>query len=187
VLFSKGAPLWIPLGKAEEIEHLVRRYVTLVRGSPQEDELSANLQALYEALWAPIGLALRSQTKRIIISPDGELNFVSFATLLNKDKQFLAQTYRVQYVASGRDLLRELKPSIAREVVLFANPYFDLASTGMLAKADNDSSDPVPKSIGRGERGDIEDWSFASLEGTQKERDKLIKEVNREAFSCTPG
>ena len=155
MLFSKGAPLWIPLGKAEEIEHLVRRYGTLVRGSPQEDELSANLQALYEALWAPIGLALRSQTKRIIISPDGELNFVSFATLLNKDKQFLAQTYRVQYVASGRDLLRELKPSIAREVVLFANPDFDLASTGMLAKADNDSSDPVPKSIGRGERGDI--------------------------------
>ena len=140
VLFSKGAPLWIPLGKANEIEHLVRRYGTLVRGSPQEDELSANLQALYEALWAPIGQALPSQTKRIIISPDGELNFISFATLLTKDKQFLAQTYDVQYVASGRDLLRELKPSTAKEVVLFANPDFDLASTTMLAKADNRSS-----------------------------------------------
>ena len=70
----------------------MRRYGTLVRGSPQEDELSENLQALYEALWAPIGQALPSQTKRIIISPDGELNFISFATLLTKDKQFLAQT-----------------------------------------------------------------------------------------------
>ena len=141
MLFSKGAPLWIPLGKANEIEHLVRRYGTLVRGSPQEDELSANLQALYEALWAPIGQALPSQTKRIIISPDGELNFISFATLLTKDKQFLAQTYDVQYVASGRDLLRELKPSTAKEVVLFANPDFDLASTPMLAKADDRSAD----------------------------------------------
>ena len=129
VLFSKGAPLWIPLGKANEIEALVRRYGTLVRGSPEEEELSANLQALYEALWAPIGQALPSQTKRIIISPDGQLNFISFATLLTKDKQFLAQTYDVQYVASGRDLLRELKPSTAKEVVLFANPDFDLAST----------------------------------------------------------
>ena len=127
VLFSKGAPLWIPLGKANEIEHLVRRYGTLVRGSPEEDELSANLRALYEALWAPIGQALPSQTKRIIISPDGQLNFISFATLLSKDKQFLAQTFNVQYVTSGRDLLRELKPSIAKEVVLFANPDFDLA------------------------------------------------------------
>ena len=141
MLFSKGAPLWIPLGKANEIEHLVRRYGALVRGSPQEDELSENLQALYEALWAPIGQALPSQTKRIIISPDGELNFISFATLLTKDKQFLAQTYDVQYVASGRDLLRELKPSTAKEVVLFANPDFDLASTAMLAKADDGSAD----------------------------------------------
>jgi tetratricopeptide (TPR) repeat protein len=34
VSLSEGAPLWIPLGKAKEIEHLVRRYGTLVKGSP---------------------------------------------------------------------------------------------------------------------------------------------------------
>src|SRR5271157_1757617 len=170
VLFSKGPPLWIPLGKATEIEHLVRRYGVLVRGSPQEEELSANLQALYEALWAQIDQALPSQTKRIIISPDGELNFISFATLLTKDKQFLAQTYEVQYVASGRDLLREPKPSTTKEVVLFANPDFDLASTAMLAKADDGSG-----SIRGSEKRDVEDWSFESLTGTQKESEELIK------------
>jgi len=170
VLFSKGPPLWIPLGKASEIEHLVRRYGSLVRGSPQEDELSENLQALYQALWAPIDQALPSQTKRIIISPDGELNFISFATLLTKDKQFLAQTYEVQYVASGRDLLREPKPSTTKEVVLFANPDFDLASTAMLAKADDGSG-----SIRGSEKRDVEDWSFESLTGTQKESEELIK------------
>src|SRR5271165_1562714 len=173
VLFSQGTPLWISLGKANEIEALVRRYGTLVRDSAQEEELSANLQALYEALWVPIGQALPSQTKRIIISPDGQLSFISFATLLTKDKQFLAQTYDVQYVASGRDLLRELKPSIAKEVVLFANPDFGLTSTAMLATADNRSADPG--SIRGTEKRDIEDWSFASLEGTQKESDELIK------------
>ena len=173
VLLSQGAPLWIPLGKASEIEHLVRRYGTLVRGSPEEEELSANLQALYEALWAPIEKALPSQTKRIIISPDGELNFISFATLLTKGQQFLAQTYDFQYVASGRDLLRELRPSTARDVVLFANPEFDLTSTTMLTKADNGSSNA--DSIRGSEKREIEDWSFASLEGTQKESDELIK------------
>jgi tetratricopeptide (TPR) repeat protein len=175
VLFSKDAPLWIPLGKANEIEHLVQRYGTLVRGSPEEDKLSANLQALYDALWRPIELALPSQIKKIIISPDGELNFISFATLLTKDKQFLAQRYSVQYVASGRDLLREPKLSTTKEVVLFANPDFDLASTPMLAKADNGSSDSGSKSIRGSEKRDVEDWSFGSLEGTQKERDELIK------------
>ncbi len=175
VLLSKGAPLWIPLGKANEIEHLVRRYGTLVRGSPQEEELSENLEKLYEVLWEPIGQALASQTKRIIISPDGELNFISFATLLTKDKQFLAQTYNVQYVASGRDLLREPKPSTAKEVVLFANPDFGVASAPMLAKAEDRSSDGVSKSIRGSEKREIEDWSFGSLEGTQKESDELIK------------
>jgi CHAT domain-containing protein len=153
----------------------VRRYGTLVRGSPQEEELSANLQALYEALWAPIGQALPSQTKRIIISPDGQLNFISFATLLSKDKQFLAERYDVQYVASGRDLLRDLKPSTAREVDLFANPDFDLTSAPMLGKADNSSSDPGSKSIRGSEKRDVEDWSFESLTGAQKESDELIK------------
>jgi hypothetical protein len=57
-LLSKGAPLWIPLGKAKEIDRLVRRYSTLVRGLPEEEKLSENLQELYEALWAPIGQAL---------------------------------------------------------------------------------------------------------------------------------
>ena len=173
VLFSKGAPLWIPLGEANEIEHLVRRYGTLVRGSPQEEELSENLQKLYEVLWESIGQALPSQTKRIIISPDGELNFISFAALLTKDKQFLGQTYNVQYVASGRDLLRVPKPSTAKEVVLFANPDFGLASTPMLAKAEDRSSDGA--SIRDSEKREIEDWSFGSLEGTQKENDELFK------------
>jgi CHAT domain-containing protein/tetratricopeptide (TPR) repeat protein len=162
---------------------IVRRYGRLVRSSPEEDELTANLQALYEALWAPIGLALPSQTKRIIISPDGELNFISFATLLTKDKQFLAQRYSVQYVASGRDLLREPKPSSAREVVLFANPDFGLASAAMLAKADNRSADAG--SVRGGEKRDVEDWSFGSLEGTQKERDALIKKFSAWNWTLT--
>ena len=180
VLLSKGPPLWIPLGKANEIEGLVQRYRTLVRGSREEDELSANLQALYNALWAPIEQVLPAQTKRVIISPDGELNFVSFATLLNKDKQFLAEKYGLQFVASGRDILREVKPSAAKEVVLFANPDFRLTPTPILVKADSRSLNPGLKSIPGAEKREIEDevedWRFDSLTGTQKERDELIKE-----------
>jgi tetratricopeptide (TPR) repeat protein len=175
VFFSQGAPLWVSLSKAKDVEQLVRRYGRLVRGLPEEDELLENLQALYEALWAPIGQALPSQTKRIIISPDGELNFLSYATLLTKDKQFLAERYDVQYVASGRDLLRELKPSTAKEVVLFANPDFGLASTPMLVEAEDRS--PDAGSVRGSEKRDIEDWRFGSLEGTEKERDELIKSL----------
>jgi tetratricopeptide (TPR) repeat protein len=174
VLFAKGAPLWIPLGLGYEIEALEQSYAALVRDdSTQENDLSANLQALYEALWAPIGQALPSQIKSIIISPQGELNGISFATLLNKDNEFLAQRYGLRYVASGRDLLSETKPSIAKEVVLFANPDFSLISTAESDKAGNEASDPASQSIDRSEKAEIEDWSFTSLEGTEKETDEL--------------
>ena len=72
-------------------------------------------------------------------------------------------------------MLREPKPSTVKEVVLFASPDFGLASTPMLAKAEHRSSDGGSKSIRGSEKREIEDWSFGSLEGTQKERDELIK------------
>lgn len=133
VLLSEGAPVWIPLGNAGYIDGLVQRYGELVRELlPDDDDLAGNLGTLSDALWTPISRTLPGQIKKLIISPDGQLNFVSFATLLDRNKQFLAQTYGVQYVASGRDLLREPKPATGKEVVLFANPDFDLPLTGTL-------------------------------------------------------
>jgi len=72
--------------------------------------------------------------------------------------------YNIQYVASGRDLLRQAKPSTAKEVVLFANPDFGLTSTAILANADHRSADAG--SVCGSEKRDVEDWSFRSLEGT---------------------
>jgi hypothetical protein len=97
----------------------------------------------------------------------------SLATLLTKENQFLAEKYDVQYVASGRDLLRETKSSTAKDVVLFANPAFDVASTSMLVKAEDPPNEAA--SIRGNERGDIEDWIFERLGGTQKESDELTK------------
>ena len=58
-------------------------------------------------------------------------------------------------------------------MVLFADPDFDLASPKLLVKVDNRSSDAG--SIRGSEKRDVEDWSFESLEGTQKEADELSK------------
>ena len=99
---------------------------------------------------------------------------------VTEDSQFLSQTYDVQYVASGRDLLRQVRTSTAKEVVLFTNP--DFASIAMLAKADNRSADA--DSIRGSERRDIEDWNFGSLEGTQKEGEELTKKFV--GWSWTP-
>ena len=85
----------------------------------------------------------------------------------------LAERYNIQYVASGRDLLRELKPSTAKEVVLFVNPDFGLTSIPILTKAEDPPGNA--SSICGSEKRDVEDWSFGSLEGTQREGDELMK------------
>jgi tetratricopeptide (TPR) repeat protein/CHAT domain-containing protein len=174
VLAAAGPPRWIALENAKDVDTLVNQYQRSVR-DVSDETLSANLEELYRKVWIPIERALAVDVKRVIISPDSQLNFVSFATLLDTEERFLAEKYSVQYVASGRDLLRELKPSTAKEAVLFANPAFHLASTAMLAKAEDRSSDGASKPIRGNEKKEIEDWSFGSLEGTQKERDELIK------------
>ncbi|HEV2842944.1 MAG TPA: tetratricopeptide repeat protein [Chthoniobacterales bacterium] len=125
VIPARGKPEWVPLGAAAEIEKDVKLYQKSVRGETDEPTLRYVLKALEERVWAPIEKALPEKSKTVILSPDGELSFVSFATLLTPDDRFLGEKYSIRYVASGRDLLRETKPSSDPMTVVFANPDFD--------------------------------------------------------------
>jgi len=173
VLVPNGQVHWIPLGAADGIDALVNRYQRLVREPADAEELSANLENLYRTVFAPICFVLPSGTKRIIISPDGELNFISFATLLNPEKQFVAELYRIQYIASGRDLLREVKTVTDSQVVVFADPDFELSITKAVVPASSLSSTDGNALPGNEKRG-IEELTFGPLPGTRKESDALI-------------
>lgn len=60
--------------------------------------------------------------------------------------RFLAEKFIVQYAASGRDLLRDSKPSQNNGVIVFANPDFQLNDSRMLAGADSQSLQHAPGS-----------------------------------------
>ena len=127
VLTSVGDPRWIPLGPAAEIEKNVRAYAEAVRsdsGKMRETQLPVLLRTLHQEIWEPIEKVLPPGVNTVVISPDADLNFVSFATLIGPDDRFLAEKYSVRYVASGRDLLREFKPSPNQSMVVFGNPDF---------------------------------------------------------------
>ena len=124
VLSASGEPKWVPLGVAAEIEKDIALYQKAVRGKTDEVTLGDVLKALEERVWAPIEKALPADSTTVIVSPDGELSFVSFATLLTPDDRFLGEKYSISYVASGRDLLRESKPSGNPMTIVFANPDF---------------------------------------------------------------
>jgi CHAT domain-containing protein len=145
-----------------------------VRGASNEGELSEILESLYRQLWGPIERTLPPEVKRVILSPDGELNFVSFATLLDSEERFLAEKYTVQYVASGRDLLREVQPATRTAVIVFANPDFIPRSIHTIAQADGAASNPAAGTLSGTEKRGIEELTFGPLAGTQKECDGLV-------------
>lgn len=130
VILRNGAPEWVPLGNAAEIENNIKGYKEYVRGEGDaQAALVPALRMLHDTLWLPVARVLPAHTNTIAISPDGELNFVSFATLLDSENKFLAEKYSVRYLASGRDLLRDSKPTSNQMAVVFANPNFDETSS----------------------------------------------------------
>jgi CHAT domain-containing protein len=122
VIASKDEPRWIPLGAAPAIEKNAELYRKSVRGDTDETTLRLVLRTLHDQVWAPIKNALPAGAKTIILSPDGELNFISFATLLTAADEFLIEKYSIGYVASGRDLLREREASATELLAVFGNP-----------------------------------------------------------------
>ena len=174
MLTSSGQPRWIALGSATDVDAAISRYQALVRGASDLGALSENLENLYAQLWAPIERVLPPGAKRVILSPDGQLNFVSFATLLDSEERFLTEKYTVQYAASGRDLLREIQPATRAAAIVFANPDFILRSSNpAVAQADGAASSVTAAALRGTEKKGIEELTFGPLEGTQKECDRL--------------
>ena len=81
----------------------------------------ATAQELHRLAFAPLAPLLRPQ-RRVYISPDGQLGFVPF-NVLHDGERFVADTYDVCYLTSGKDLLRRSDPALASgAVVVFADP-----------------------------------------------------------------
>jgi len=169
VIPASGEPRWVPLGTAAEIEKKVQLYRKSARGESDQATLSTVLKALCELVWAPIEKALPAETTTVVLSPDAELSFVSFATLLTSDDRFLGEKYSIRYVASGRDLLKESKPrpSSISSMRIFADPDF-AGGTGVLAQAKTDVV-----ALRSQEMRDLQSISLPSLPGTAKESAEL--------------
>jgi CHAT domain-containing protein/Tfp pilus assembly protein PilF len=173
VILPSGEPKWVPLGTAAEIEKDVALYQKSVRGKTDDGTLGKVLKALCERVWAPIEKAIPEDCTRVIVSPDGELSFVSLATLLTPDDRFVGEKYSISYVASGRDLLRETKPSSNPMTVVFANPA---SSSQAIAQATASSSPIALRSL---EMRDLRGIRLSALPGTADEAAALEKRAGK--------
>jgi tetratricopeptide (TPR) repeat protein/CHAT domain-containing protein len=173
VISPTGEPNWVPLGNAAEIEKDVALYQKSVRGETDEATLSAVLKTLEERVWAPIEKSLPAGTATVIVSPDAELSFVSFATLIEPDDKFVGEKYSIRYVASGRDLLRQPKTAANPDTAIYANPDF-----GSKSKSP-DSNRGTAVALRSIEMRDLQSISLTPLPGTALEATALEKRVGK--------
>jgi CHAT domain-containing protein/tetratricopeptide (TPR) repeat protein len=126
VLTPQGAPRSVDLGPAEPIDTLVESFRAAL--SSDAPDAATRGRALDDAVMRPIR-ALLGDTRDVLLSPDGALNLVPFAALVDETGHFLLERYRFTYLTSGRDLLRFANRTAPRSppLVLGAPDYGPMA------------------------------------------------------------
>jgi len=173
VVMMQNAPCqWVPLGSAAEIDGRVRLEQKYMRRRVREAALAEVLRGLFQSLCRPVLAALPGGIHRLIISPDGNLNFVSFATLLDTEDRFLADDFELNYVSSGRDLLQKsAMPPRTKRLVVFANPDYNQLPDTTAAH-------------GRANAAIKDDDLLPPLPGTEREAAFLQQEAKRDGLEA---
>ena len=123
VLRSQGTPQAVDLDQAVAIDALVERWRTSLQ--KRQPEAYDQARALDDRIMAPVRALLGGGVQHIFLAPDGELNLVPFAALVDEEGSYLIERYQLTYLTSGRDLLRAGAPEPARQdPVIIANPDF---------------------------------------------------------------
>jgi CHAT domain-containing protein len=128
LIAEDGTPVFIRIPDRIAIDSAADAIRTAVKNG-DEQSLQDNLATLSKKLWQPVAEKIPTETKRIIVSPDGKLSFISFASLMDGEGKFICEKYLISYVASGRDLAKQDAAKENKTITLFANPKFDLNST----------------------------------------------------------
>ncbi|HEU0184905.1 MAG TPA: CHAT domain-containing protein [Blastocatellia bacterium] len=126
LLAAQGAPKWVDLGEAAPIE----RAVGALRQSLCENlvDVKRLARAMDELVMRPVRSSLQAgpgEIRRLLIAPDGSLNLIPFAALVDEENRYLIERYTISYLTSGRDLLRLRAKQPSKSVPLVvANPLF---------------------------------------------------------------
>jgi CHAT domain-containing protein/Tfp pilus assembly protein PilF len=176
ILKPRGEPQFVELGAAAAINANVEKLRAALRsagdgGAGEIARVKQAARALDEQLMRPVRQALGA-TRRLFLAPDGELNLIPFAALVDERGRYLVEDYTITYLTSGRDLLRlQVKGEHGQPPLVFADPIFgaetqsDTASPARGAGAGNDA--------GARRSTDMREMRFTPLPGTADEAKSL--------------
>jgi len=123
VIPPQGEIKWHDLGGAKEIEAQVLNFREALR-DPLHKDVQNRARVVDELVMRPLRDAAGAATQ-LLISPDGALNLIPFAALVDEQGHYLVERYAFNYLTSGRDLLRlQVRRESKTAPVVFADPAF---------------------------------------------------------------
>ncbi len=178
VLKPQGPPAFVELGEAAAIDRNINLLRDALR-SPKRADVRRLARRLDQQVMRPIR-ALLGQTRKVLISPDGALNLVPFAALLDERNRYLVRRYSFSYLTSGRDLIRlEARQPGKQGAVIVADPVFgemadEKAAQGRKLLLGSGSKKPGVQTLGGDGQGiDFSQVYFRPLPGTAGEARRL--------------
>jgi CHAT domain-containing protein/Tfp pilus assembly protein PilF len=132
VLASQGQARWVDLGEAAMIDRAVYAWRKALR-DPNRTDVKRLARAVDKRVMRPVRSLLNEMMggkRRLLIAPDGSLNLIPFAALVDELNQYLVERYSISYLTSGRDLLRLQTSEPSNDLPLVvANPDFGKLAT----------------------------------------------------------
>ncbi len=123
VLAAKGQPRWVDLGEAAAIDLAVAELRQALR-DPFRLDVKRYARAVDKKVMRTVR-ALLGEARRVLIAPDGSLNLIPFAALVDEQNRYLVTRYSFTYLTSGRDLLRlEAQQSGQGNPLIIADPAY---------------------------------------------------------------
>jgi CHAT domain-containing protein len=159
VLFPDSTLRALDLGPAEPINLAAARLRDALAN--KDTSYQGLSRALYRLAFQPL-LPLLGETRRLFLSPDGQLALVPFAAL-HDGQQFLVDSFDFTYLTSGKDLLpRPVETTPTASVAVLADPDFS-------ARLPSPAS-PLTEASARAERSAAAERFFSSLREGQAHR-----------------
>jgi CHAT domain-containing protein/Tfp pilus assembly protein PilF len=140
LLPAQGHPRWVDLGEAATIDRAIGAWRKALR-DPKRTDVKRLARAVDDKVMLPVRSLLAKapgETRHLLIAPDGSLNLVPFAALVDERKRYLIERHTISYLTSGHDLLRlQTSPPSKSAPLIMANPVFGRAETPAMQASQN--------------------------------------------------
>ncbi|HKX31148.1 MAG TPA: CHAT domain-containing protein, partial [Blastocatellia bacterium] len=177
LLAARGRPQWVDLGPAAIIDRAIVNWRAALR-DPRRADVGRLARLVDEKIMRPVRPLLRG-TRHLLIAPDGPLNLIPFAALVDERNRYLVSRYTVSCLTSGRDLLRLQTARESRNrPLIIADPDFgepDPAAGASPPEPAHQSlkGEPRERPIQESAQSAFSRFYFPPLPGTEEEGQAL--------------